>query len=242
MTEIGIVEMLGFGPQGWGQVLLLATLVTFLLTLAAMVVGACFGVVVAAAKSSTHRTLRVAGEAYTTVFRGIPELLIIYLFYFGGSSLLTSVGQLFGGEGFIGMPPFLVGALAVGMISGAYQAEVYRAAAQAVVPGELEAARAIGMSRSQVWRRVLAPQVLRFALPGLGNVWQLSIKDSALVSVTGLAELMRTSQKAAGSTNDYFLFYIAAGVLYLVMTTFTSQAFSRLEARTGRSLRRSSAR
>ncbi|MFA5489145.1 MAG: ABC transporter permease subunit [Candidimonas sp.] len=238
MAQAGIVEMLGFGPQGWGQVLLLAAMVTFLLTLAAMAAGAVFGIAIAAAKSSAHRGLRALGEAYTTVFRGIPELLVIYLFYFGGSSLLTSVGRLFGGEGFIGMPPFIVGALAVGLISGAYQAEVYRAAALAVVPGEIEAARAIGMSRSQVWRRVLAPQVLRFALPGLGNVWQLSIKDSALVSVTGLAELMRTSQKAAGSTNEYFLFYIAAAVLYLVMTTFTGRAFSRLEAHTGRSLRR----
>ena len=235
-------DTLGFGENGWGRMLLLAAAVTFLLTLAAMSVGAIFGSLIAAAKLSRLCAWRWLGELYTTVFRGVPELLVIYLFYFGGSSVLTVAGSWFGAEDYIEMPPFLVGALAVGLISGAYQAEVYRAAVRAVPRGELEAARAIGMSRPMVWRRVLAPQVLRFALPGLGNVWQLSIKDSALVSVTGLAELMRTSQNAAGSTNAYFLFYIAAGVLYLAMTSFTSQVFQRLEAHTGKSFKRGFAR
>lgn len=239
---MALFDTLGFGENGWGRMLLLAAAVTFLLTLAAMAIGAVFGGLVAAAKLSRKRAWRVLGELYTTVFRGVPELLIIYLFYFGGSSVLTSVGSWFGADGFIEMPPFLIGALAVGMISGAYQAEVYRAAVRAVPVGELEAARAIGMTRPTVWRRVLVPQVMRFALPGLGNVWQLSIKDSALVSVTGLAELMRTSQNAAGSTNDYFLFYIVAGLLYLAMTSFTSQVFQRLEAHTGKSFRRGFAR
>lgn len=239
---MALFDLLGFGENGWGRMLLLAALVTFLLTLSAMLIGACFGGLVAAAKLSRSRTLRILGELYTTVFRGVPELLIIYLFYFGGSSVLTTVGSWFGADGFIGMPPFLIGALAVGMISGAYQAEVYRAAVRAVAVGELEAARAIGMTRPTVWRRVLVPQVMRFALPGLGNVWQLSIKDSALVSVTGLAELMRTSQNAAGSTNAYFLFYIAAALLYLAMTSCTSQVFRRLEEHTGKSFRRGFAR
>ncbi|WP_175884750.1 ABC transporter permease subunit [Burkholderia sp. BCC0044] len=237
-----ILEMLGFGTEGWGGVLLLAALMTVALTLAALAVGAVIGAAIAAAKLSRYRSLRLLGDLYTTVFRGVPELLVIYLFYFGGSTLVTAVGQWFGAEGFIGVPPFVVGALAVGMISGAYQAEVYRAAVLAVSKGELEAARSIGMPRSMVLRRILVPQVLRFALPGIGNVWQLSLKDSALISVTGLAELLRTSQIAANSTHQYFVFFVAGGALYLLMTGLSNRVFNRAEAIVGRSFRRNFAR
>ncbi|HHL4080274.1 MULTISPECIES: ABC transporter permease [Burkholderia] len=237
-----ILGMLGFGTEGWGGVLLLAALMTVALTLAALAVGAVIGAAIAAAKLSRYRTLRLLGDLYTTVFRGVPELLVIYLFYFGGSTLVTAVGQWFGAEGFIGVPPFVIGALAVGMISGAYQAEVYRAAVLAVSKGELEAARSIGMPRSMVLRRILVPQVLRFALPGIGNVWQLSLKDSALISVTGLAELLRTSQIAANSTHQYFVFFVAGGALYLLMTGVSNRVFNRAEAIVGRSFRRNFAR
>jgi octopine/nopaline transport system permease protein len=234
--------MLGFGPDSWGGVLLLAALMTVVLTLAALAVGAVFGALVAAAKLSRSRVARVVGDFYTTVFRGVPELLVIYLFYFGGSTLVTTVGQWFGADGFVEVPPFVIGALAVGMISGAYQAEVYRAAVLAVSRGELEAARAIGMPTMTMLRRILIPQVLRFALPGIGNVWQLSLKDSALISVTGLVELLRASQVAAGSTHNYFLFFIAGGTLYLLMTTLSNRIFNHAEARVGRSFRRNFAR
>ncbi|MGC2943229.1 ABC transporter permease [Burkholderia ambifaria] len=239
---MAILEMLGFGTEGWGGVLLLAGLMTVALTLAALAVGAVIGAAIAAAKLSRHRSARLLGDLYTTVFRGVPELLVIYLFYFGGSTLVTTVGQWFGAEGFIGVPPFVIGALAVGMISGAYQAEVYRAAVLAVSKGELEAARSIGMPRAMVLRRILVPQVLRFALPGIGNVWQLSLKDSALISVTGLAELLRTSQIAASSTHQYFVFFVAGGALYLVMTGLSNRVFNRAEAIVGRSFRRNFAR
>jgi octopine/nopaline transport system permease protein len=125
---MSVIEMLGFGAEGWGGVLLLGALMTVVLTIAALALGAVFGGLVAAAKLSRFRVLRVLGDCYTTVFRGVPELLVIYLFYFGGSALVTSIGQWFGADGFVGVPPFAIGAVAVGMISGAYQAEVYRAA------------------------------------------------------------------------------------------------------------------
>jgi octopine/nopaline transport system permease protein len=239
---MSLFETLGFGPQGWGSVLLLGALMTVVLTLAALAIGAVFGGLIAAAKLSRFVALRVLGDFYTTVFRGVPELLVIYLFYFGGSALVTTVGQWFGADGFVGVPPFVVGAVAVGMISGAYQAEVYRAAVLAVSRGELEAARAIGMPTLTMARRILIPQVLRFALPGIGNVWQLSLKDSALISVTGLAELLRASQVAAGSTHQYFLFFVAGGVLYLLMTGISNRVFGRADAAVGRSFKRSFAR
>lgn len=230
------LELLGFGSTGWGALLLVATLMTLAVTATALAIGAVFGTIVASAKLSGNLFLVTLGNIYTTVFRGVPELLIIYLIYFGGSSAVTAIGQWMGYEGFFGLPSFAAGALAVGIISGAYQAEVYRGAYLAIAKGELEAASAIGMPRSMRLRRIIMPQVLRFAIPGLGNVWQLSLKDSALISVTGLAELMRTSQVAAGSTRQYFLFFIVGGLLYLILTSLSDRVFNRAERRANRSM------
>lgn len=235
---LSTLSLFAFGEKGWGALLLAGMAVTIAVTAAALVVGAIVGAVVAWAKLSPNSAARVAGDIYTTVFRGVPELLVIFLFYFGGSSGVSGIGHLLGHEGFIGVPTFIAGALAVGVISGAYQAEVFRGAFRAVSKGELEAATAVGMPRMLRLRRIIVPQVLRFAIPGLGNVWQLSIKDSALVSVTGLAELMRTAEQAAGSTRSYFAFYIAAAVLYLVITGFSNRVVDKAEARVARSFRR----
>jgi len=231
------LSILGFGPNGWGGWLVTGAVMTLVVTLVAMLVGAVTGALVAWAKLSPSRVWRAVGDAYTTVFRGIPELLIIYLIYFGGSRAVGAVSAFFGGPGGLSPPAFLVGAVGVGLISASYQAEVFRGSFLAVAHGEIEAARAIGMSRMVRFRRIVAPQVLRFALPGLGNVWQLSLKDSALVSVTGLAELMRQAQVAAGSTHLYFTFYIAGGALYLLLTTLSDRVFGAAERRVAKSFR-----
>jgi octopine/nopaline transport system permease protein len=230
------LELLGFGPKGWGGLLVMGALITLAVTLAALAIGAVFGSLVAWAKLSKSRLAQFTGDTYTTIFRGVPELLIIYLIYFGGSRAIGAAVGLFGVQDF-SLPAFVVGAFAVGLISGSYQAEVYRGSFLAVSAGEIEAARAIGMPRLMRFRRIIVPQVLRFALPGLGNVWQLSLKDSALVSVTGLAELMRQSQVAAGSTRLYFTFYIAGGVLYLLLTALSDRAFWLAERQVGKSFR-----
>jgi len=237
-TELAsLIELLGFGDKGWGLQFAYATLMTLAVTVAALLIGAVLGALVAWAKLSHSTPAKIAGDAYVTVFRGVPELLIIYLFYFGGSSAVTGIGSLIGLD--IGMPGFLAGALGVGFICGAYQSEVYRGAFLAVSRGEIEASKAIGMHQLMRFRRIIAPQVLRLALPGLGNVWQLSLKDSALVSVTGLSEIMRQSNVAGGSTHRYFLFYILGGTLYLVLTSLSNRAFDRAETHFGKSLRRS---
>lgn len=239
---MNILQLLSFGDTGWGMALLKATGMTLALTLAALLVGAVFGSLVAMAKLSRRRGVRAIGDLYSILFRGIPELLIIYLFYFGGASVVSAVGHWFGAEGYIDVPPFLVGAVAVGLISGSYQAEVFRGAFLAVNKGELEAALAIGMPRALRVRRVLIPQILRYALPGLGNVMQMSLKDSALISVIGLVELMRASQVAAGSTRQYFTFYIVGGVLYLALTGLSGRLFNLAEARVQRTQRRNPSR
>lgn len=232
------LALMGFGPTGWGRAMLAATLMTLAVAVTAVVIGAVFGALVAAAKLSRRKSLRAAGDLYTTVLRGVPDLLVIYLIYFGGSSIVTHLGHALGLEGFLGMPSFLAGALAVGLVSGAYQAEVFRGACLAVPPGQIEAARALGMATALRFRRILVPQVLTLALPGLGNIWQLALKESALISVTGLVELLRMSQIGAGSTRQPFAFYMTAGALYLVLTSVSTVLFNRAEFRMTRSLRR----
>jgi octopine/nopaline transport system permease protein len=141
---------------------------------------------------------------------------------------------MFGADGFIEVPPFLIGALAIGLISASYQAEVFRAGRLALNSGEIEAAQAIGMPKWRILQRIILPQVVRYALPGLSNVWQMSLKDSALISVTGIVELMRASQVAAGSTRQYFTFYLIGGTCYLLLTVLSNTAFKKAEQRLGR--------
>lgn len=242
MTEavVDYIALVGFGPGGWGPALLAATATTLAVAATGFVLGIAIGVAVAAAKCSGSTPLRLAGDAYTTVLRGVPDLLVIYLFYFGGSAALGAIGGLFGAEGFVGMPAFTTGAAAIGVVSGAYQAEVLRGAWYAVSRGEIEAARSVGMRGATLLRRIVAPLVLRHALPGLGNTWQLVLKESALVSVTGLVELLRQAQVGAGSTRRPFEFYVTALAIYLAITWVSSRVTGRLERRAMRGVRRAS--
>lgn len=238
MSFADVIAQLGFGERGWGLALLEGALMTLLVSIAGLLIGAALGSLVAWSKLSGNIISAAVGNAYAAIFRGVPELLVVYFVYFGSSALLTGLGNLIGIEGFVGVPPFAAGALAVGIVSGAYQAEVYRGAYLAIARGELEAAKSVGMARLLMFRRIIAPQVLRFAIPGLGNLWQVALKDSSLISVTGLAELMRVSQVAAGSTRQPFVFYLAGGALYLLLTTLSNRVFDKAEARATRGLRR----
>lgn len=191
--------------------------------------GAAIGACAAACRLSGSVVLRAAATSYGTVFRGVPDLLTIYLLYYGGSLALTSLGRSLGVEGFVGLPAFATGVFAIAVISGAYQGEVYRGAYAAVDRGQFDACRSLGFRRLAALRLVIVPQLLRYALPGLGNVWQLVLKDSALISVIGLVEIMRQAQIGAGSTREPFVFYIAAACLYFLIATATGTIFRRAE-------------
>jgi octopine/nopaline transport system permease protein len=230
--------MMGFGPQGWGASMLLGAAMTLAVAGSGFLLGAAIGTLGAWAKIAGGRLARSVADLYTTVLRGIPDLLVIYLFYFGGSSVMTAVGRLFGATGFVGFPGFAAGALAIGVVCGAHHTEVFRGAFRAVSRGELEAARAIGMGTMLRFRRIVAPLVLRYALPGLGNVWQLVLKESALVSVTGVVELLRQAQIGAGSTRQPFDFFVAAAVLYLTVTTVSGWVLRQAEGHFSRGMRR----
>ncbi|AWK87787.1 ABC transporter permease [Azospirillum thermophilum] len=233
-----MLDLLSFGPNGWGGQLLAGTAMTMAVALSSFLLGLLFGAGGAAAKLSQNVALRGVAEVYTTVVRGVPELLVIYLLFFGGSGMVMAVARVFGYDGYIELNAFSIGVASVGLISGAYSTEVIRGAVQAVPFGQIEAARACGMNRWLILRRVLVPQTLRYALPGLGNVWQLTLKDTALISVTALAEIMRVSHVAAGSTRQPFLFYSTAAALYLLLTTVSTTAFERAERYANRGVRR----
>jgi octopine/nopaline transport system permease protein len=245
------LALLAWGPTGWLDELTFATGLTLLVAMVSFALGGLFGALAASAKLSSSRIARGAADTYTTVFRGVPDLLVIYLFYFGGGAMLTALARLFGYSGVIGMPGFVTAVIAIGLVNGAYQTEVIRGGYLAIAKGELEAARAIGMPRLTMLRRIIVPQVLRYALPGLGNVWQLCLKESALVAVIGLTvhlpsidvfslftlpevrfnDLLRQANVAAGSTRQPFVFYITAAAFYLVLTSLSTYAFARAERR-----------
>jgi octopine/nopaline transport system permease protein len=235
---VTLESILDFLTGGWALSLLQAAGMTVAVAICGFFAGAVVGSFGALAKIAGGPVLRRLADGYTTVLRGIPDLLVIYLFYFGSSAILTPVGQFFGATGFISLPGFLAGALAIGVVSGAYQTEVLRGAYLAIPAGELEAAEAAGMPPFLRFRRIIAPLALRFAIPGIGNVWQLVLKETALISVTGLVELLRQAQIGAGSTRQPFLFFVAAACLYMLISACSSWGFGKAEHHFSRGLRR----
>ncbi|KAA9001310.1 ABC transporter permease subunit [Affinibrenneria salicis] len=231
-------ELLSFGEGGWGFFLIEALGVTLALAVAGMLLGIMLGLCGSLAALSSVPFLRGVAVFYSTVLRGIPDLLVIYLFYFGSSSALTAVSRFFGGEGFVGVPAFIIGVCALGIVSGAYLTEVFRGAIQSIDKGEIEAAFAFGMGLTLRIKRIVIPLAARHALPGIGNVWQMILKETALISVIGVVELMRQAQIGGGSTHQYFTFYMAAAVLYFGVSWLSGRGFDKAETRTMRSIQR----
>ena len=222
------MDLKGFGAQiaaGAGLTLAVAAL--------SLLFGLAIGGMGAAAKLSRRRALRALADGYTTLVRGVPELLILLLLYFGGTVFLTWIA----GE-YVEVNGLGAGLFALSILCGAYTTEVLRAAIQAVPKGQIEAARALGLRQAAVVRKVLLPQVWRLALPGLGNVWLVLLKDTSLISVVGLEELMRKSNIAAGATHQPFTFYAVAALVYLLFTTVSVIGIALLERRARRGLAR----
>jgi len=225
------IELLGFGPNGWGLLLLKAGGITLAAAVCGFLLGSLLGLCGASLKLARVGVLRAVGGFYTTVFRGIPEILIVYLFYFGGSVAFTKAMNMSGFPGFWSLPAFFIGVLAVGVVSGAYQTEAFRSAFMRLDRGQLEAGSACGMHRLLLLRRIIAPQTLRFALPALGNIWQSALKETALLSVIGLTEIIRQSGVAAGSTREPLLFYGVAAAMYFILGRVTGAFLAQVETR-----------
>jgi len=225
------MELLVFGKNGWGDELFFATLMTLAVAITAMFIGFIFALIFTPLKISKSKILNFIANFYTTVIRGVPELLVIYLFFFGGSSAVMFVAKIFGYSGFIEINAFLTGAFSIGIISGAYSTEVFRGAYLSITRGQFEASKVLGLKKNLSFFKVIFPQMLRLAIPNITNVWQITLKDTALISVTGLVEIMRQSYIAAGSTRDPLLFYSFAAVLYLILTFLSMKIFNKIEAK-----------
>lgn len=221
---------------GYGPLLIEGAILTVQVALASVAVGLVFGLFGAMAKLSNSVLLRGGANVYTSVVRGIPELLLLLIVYYGGTLLLQKCWSVFGGEGYVEIQPFVAGTFTLGFVFGAYATEVFRGAIIAVPTGQIEAAYASGMSKSQVFRRIILPQVWRFALPGLGNLWLVLLKDTSLISVVNLNELMYNSKNAAGATREPFTFFVAAAVIYLIFTIISMVILQYSERRASRGL------
>lgn len=224
-----IPEVLTFGRNGFADELLFGAVVTMYIAASAFILGLLLGQIGAMAKLYGGPISRAVAGFYTTVIRGIPDLVMILFLFFAGTRGISAVGQAVG-YGPVEVNGTLAAILVLGFVQGAYSTEVLRGAIQAIPSGQIEAARAYGMSRYQIFSRVIFPAMLPNAIPGLANLWLEAIKSSSLVMVTGASvELFQATKNAAGFTKRYFLFYFTSALIYLCLTLASNYFLVRLE-------------
>ncbi len=210
-----------FDLDGYFPVLMEGLVVTVSLAFFSLFVAMALGIFGALAKISESQVSQTLSNAYTTLVRGVPELVLMLLLFFGGQTLINQIAEYVGYEDYIDINPYFSGVVTIGFIYGAYMTETFRGAILAVHKGELEAGHAYGMSSGQVFRRILFPQMIRHAIPGFGNNWLVLLKATALVSVIGLDDIVRKASLAAGATKRTFTFYIVVAICYLLLTTIS---------------------
>ncbi|MBA5776600.1 ABC transporter permease [Stappia sp. F7233] len=229
-----ILILISFGPDGWGDEIAQGVLITVLLAVATLPFGLLLGFVLALAKKSEEPSLRAAANIYTTIFRGLPELLTLFLVYYGGQILLQqALGALFG-DVRIEVNSFVAGMIALAFVFSSYASEAFLSAFRGIAQGQYEGAYALGISRFKTMRLVILPQLIRLSLPALGNLWLILLKETSLVSVIGLSDIVRQSGIAARVTKEPFLFFGVACLIYLVLAMFSSVGLNRIEAWTKR--------
>lgn len=228
-AHMSYMELLSPYPPGWGGMLLTGALSTLAISVGAYVFGMLIGLSGALAKLKGGWAVRSVLELYTTVVRAVPELILIIGLYYAGTDGINRLLSAFG------FPPieingFLAAVAVLGIVQGAYMTEVLRGAILAIPVGQVEAASAFGMRPWLRFRRIVLPALMPNALPGMANLWMSVTKDSALIAVVGYQELALATRLAAGNTKHYFLFFLAAAVIYLMITLFSNVVFGGLEA------------
>jgi len=216
---------------GYLDSILIGALVTLSIALSSLLVSVFLGIFGALGKLSKSRILRSICLSYTTIIRGVPDLVMMLLIFFGGQVLINYLAYSIGYEEYIDIDPYTAGILTIGFYYGAYMTETFRGAILAVDKGQLEAGSSYGMTKGQVFFRILAPQMIRYALPSFGNNWLVLIKATAIVSIIGLEDMVRTASMAAGATRKPFTFYLAVAIIFLVFTTISSYILRWLEIR-----------
>jgi polar amino acid transport system permease protein len=226
------LALLSFGPDGWGDELAAGAWLTIRLALATLPFGLVLGLAVALMRDSGRSVLRIPSNVFTTVFRGLPELLTLLLVYFGGQMLLARI------FGEMEVSAFIAGLVALGLVFAAYASEVFLGALRAVGRGQYEAGQALGLRPPAVFRLIILPQLIRLALPGLANLWLVLLKETSLVSVIALNDLLRQTSVAVRATKEPFLFYLVACLIYLAMSAVSSVGIAGIERWSARGMRR----
>jgi polar amino acid transport system permease protein len=219
---------LALSPPGWGGNLLRGLLNSVTIAAGAFGIGIFVGIAGAFGKLYGGPVLRDLLELYTTTVRAVPELVLILLLYFAGTDLINRLLEAFGYQR-IDINGLVAGICVFGIVQGAYSTEVIRGAILAIPQGQIEAARAYGMSPGLMLRRITLPAMLPFAIPGLANLWLIATKDTALLAIVGFNELTQETRTAASTTKAYFTFFLAAGALYLLLTLFSNVIIARIE-------------
>ncbi len=236
--SFGIFTIFAAGTQlscsdaGWGDEIMRGFYVTASLAICTLPIGLFAGFFLALAKQSNEKSLRLASDIYTTLFRGLPELLTLFIIYYGLQILIQRVAASVGYDGVIEINSFVAGMVALGMVFSAYCSEVLLSAFRAIPHGQYEAGDALGLRRSKTMRLIIMPQLVKIALPGLGNLWMSLLKDTALVSVVGLPDILRQTGIAAKVTKDAFTFFGIACILFLALAVLSSVVFSWIETQT----------
>ncbi|KPF47031.1 ABC transporter permease [Rhizobium sp. AAP43] len=215
-------SLVACGDAGWGDEIALGVKVTLSLAVATLPVGLALGFLIALAMQSKERSLRTATGIYTTIFRGMPELLTLFIIYYGFQILLQTLFTSLGSGVQVEINAFVAGMLALSVVFSSYASEVLLSAFRAIPKGQYEAGSAVGLSRGKTMGLVIVPQLIRIALPGLSNLWLVLLKDTALVSVIGLADILRQTGVAARVTKEAFLFYGLACLIYLALASVSS--------------------
>jgi len=223
-----------FGEHGWAPLLLRGTVITVALSLTTVPFGFGGGLLLAVLKLSSSRAVRVVCDAYTTFFRGIPDLLSLFIVYFGLQALLNFLASALGDAWRIEMNAFIAGVIALSVVVAAYSSEVWVASLKAVPHGQIDAAKSLGLHPRQVFFLVVLPQLMRVALPGLGNIWTILIKETSLISTLAVMDLLRAASEASRATTRPLLFYSAAAAMYLVFSVVSGFGQALLERRANR--------
>ncbi|MGV8985419.1 MAG: ABC transporter permease [Cypionkella sp.] len=227
-AQLSSLELLGFGDCGWGATLLLGLGNSVVIALGAYVMGFAIGIGGAFGKLYGGPILKDLLATYTTIVRAVPELVLILILYYAFTGLLNEA-LISWGFGRIQISPIITGIVVLGVVQGAYQTEVLRGGILAVPAGQIEAARAMGMPSWLLARRVTLPLMASNALPGLANLWLNATKDTALLAVIGFSELTKATKQAASTTKAFFTFFLAAMVLYMIISLLSTYLIGRIE-------------
>ena len=226
---------------GYYASILQGALLTVGVSLAALGVAILLGLAGATAKLSGRPLLVGLATVYTTLVRGVPELVLMLLVFYGGTIGLNHLLTLLGFKATVDINPFLAGVLTIGFIYGAYMTETFRGAILSIPRGQMEAAWAFGMGRFQTFVRITLPQMVRYALPGFTNNWLVLIKATALVSLIGLKEMTYLAKQASSATREPFTFFLFAAALFLVYTSVSLWALRWLDRRFSLGVKRTAA-